>query len=189
MSNVDRIKETTQEKKYLKETIAIMQQQIDESEETIRRLYKEFDSKSEDPYVLEHLTRMYAKKSRDLDRSLNVPYFARIDFQEQGDPGERKIYIGKCSVVKDNTDIQVIDWRTPIASLYYDGRLGEVSYEAPTGEVKGDLSLKRMYIGEEFAGKIFIDTLGHCDDEVSIDQEGYGNFKVKEKSTSVWAEK
>ena len=50
-------------------------------------------------------------------------------------------------------------------------------------------SEKRMYIGEEFAGKIFIDTLGHCDDEVSIDQEGYGNFKVKEKATSVWAEK
>ena len=81
MSEEDQIKETTQEKEYLKETIEIMQQQIQQSEETIRRLYKEFDPKSEDPYVIEHLTGMYAKKSRDLARSLDTPYFARIDFR------------------------------------------------------------------------------------------------------------
>ena len=84
MNKEDQIKETTQEKKHLKETIEIMQQQIQESEETITRLYKEFDPKSEDPYVIEHLTGLYAKKSRDLARSLNAPYFARIDFREEG---------------------------------------------------------------------------------------------------------
>ena len=41
MSEEDQIKETTQEKEYLKETIEIMQQQIQQSEETIRRLYCE----------------------------------------------------------------------------------------------------------------------------------------------------
>ena len=41
--------------------------------------------------------------------------------------------------------MQVIDWRTPIASLYYDERLGKVSYESPSGEIKGNLSLKRVY--------------------------------------------
>lgn len=145
MNEEDQRKETTQEKKYLKETIGIMKQIIQQSEETIRRLYKEFDPKSEDPYLIEHLTGVYAKKSRDLSRTLDTPYFARIDFREDGDLDDKEIYIGKCSVSKDNAKLQVIDWRTPVASLYYDGRLGEVSYESPAGEIKGNLNRKRVY--------------------------------------------
>lgn len=145
MNEEDQRKETTQEKKYLKETIGIMKKIIQQSEETIRRLYKEFDPKSEDPYLIEHLTGVYAKKSRDLSRTLDTPYFARIDFREDGDLDDKEIYIGKCSVSKDNAKLQVIDWRTPVASLYYDGRLGEVSYESPAGKIKGNLNRKRVY--------------------------------------------
>ena len=145
MNEEDQRKETTQEKKYLKETIGIMKQIIQQSEETIRKLYKEFDPKSEDPYLIEHLTGVYAKKSRDLSRTLDTPYFARIDFREDGDLDDKEIYIGKCSVSKDNAKLQVIDWRTPVASLYYDGRLGEVSYESPAGKIKGNLNRKRVY--------------------------------------------
>jgi len=47
---------------------------------------------------------------------------------------------------------------------------------------------KRMYIGTQFAGEKFIDSLGNCEETVEIDQEGFGNFKVKGKSTSVWVE-
>ena len=45
---------------------------------------------------------------------------------------------------------------------------------------------KKMYIGTKFAGQKFIDSLGNCEDEVEIDENGFGNFKVKAKSTSVW---
>lgn len=48
---------------------------------------------------------------------------------------------------------------------------------------------KGMYIGEEFAGSIFIDSLNNCEDEIQIDDEGYGNFKVKAKSVSIWVRK
>ena len=34
----------------------------------------------------------------------------------------------------------------------------------------------------------YIDSLGNCTEEVIIDNEGYGIFKVKGKSTSVWVE-
>lgn len=47
---------------------------------------------------------------------------------------------------------------------------------------------KRMYIGKHFGDKKFIDALGKCEDEIVIDEEGYGNFKVKSRSTSVWVE-
>ena len=49
-------------------------------------------------------------------------------------------------------------------------------------------SEKRMYVGEKFAGEKFIDTLSNCEDFITIDEYGYGNFKVKSKSTSIWVE-
>ena len=45
---------------------------------------------------------------------------------------------------------------------------------------------KKMYIGKQFAGEKFIDSLGNHEEEVTIDEEGYGIFKVKEKSVSIW---
>lgn len=45
---------------------------------------------------------------------------------------------------------------------------------------------KRMYIGTQHAGERFIDALGNCEEEVIIDEEGCGVFKVKGKSASIW---
>ena len=47
-------------------------------------------------------------------------------------------------------------------------------------------SEKRMYIGEDLVGEKFIDSLGNFEETVEIDEEGFGNFKVKGKSTSIW---
>ncbi len=47
---------------------------------------------------------------------------------------------------------------------------------------------KRMYIGERFAGCQFIDSLSNCEDTITIDEQGFGVFKVKGKSVSVWVE-
>ena len=48
---------------------------------------------------------------------------------------------------------------------------------------------KRMYIGKKFANKTFIDVVGNVQDEVIIDEEGIGNFKVNGKSVSIWINK
>ena len=45
---------------------------------------------------------------------------------------------------------------------------------------------KRMYIGKDYAGEKMLDAIGNCNEEVIIDEEGYGVFKVKAKSVSVW---
>ena len=47
-------------------------------------------------------------------------------------------------------------------------------------------SEKRMYIGTNLVGEEFIDAIGNCEEKVIIDEEGFGNFKVKAKSVSVW---
>lgn len=45
---------------------------------------------------------------------------------------------------------------------------------------------KKMYVGEKFANKLFIDSLSNLKEEIKIDNDGFGIFKVKAKSTSVW---
>lgn len=39
----------------------------------------------------------------------------------------------------------VIDWRAPIADLYYEGRLGEAEYNCLAGKIHGEIKLKRQY--------------------------------------------
>lgn len=78
-------------------------------------------------------------------RALAKPYFARVDFTPEGEEKPQKIYIGKTSLMKaEDNEMLIVDWRAPIASIYYDGRLGEVEYEAEDGIQKGDMSLKRQ---------------------------------------------
>lgn len=45
---------------------------------------------------------------------------------------------------------------------------------------------KRMYVGKDFAGNKFTDALGHREDEILIDEEGFGNFVVNGGQVSVY---
>ena len=45
---------------------------------------------------------------------------------------------------------------------------------------------KSMEIGSDWAGQAFYDILGNCSDTVTIDEDGWGDFPVSEKSVSVW---
>ena len=38
-------------------------------------------------------------------------------------------------------------------------------------------------------GETYIDSLGNCEEEVTIDEDGCGNFGVKSRSVSVWIKK
>ncbi|NOV00380.1 RNA polymerase recycling motor HelD [Paenibacillus planticolens] len=82
-----------------------------------------------------------------LQRVVDAPYFARIDFQESGEPEREKIYIGLTSFIDPKTDeILIYDWRAPIASLFYDYPPGPATYRTPEMDVSGELLLKRQYI-------------------------------------------
>ncbi len=73
------------------------------------------------------------------ERMLSNPYFARIDFTEEGYDDTEKIYIGLFNLMDEEThDIKVFDWRAPISSLYYRSEIGPVEYLAPSGK-KGEL--------------------------------------------------
>ena len=48
---------------------------------------------------------------------------------------------------------------------------------------------KRMYVGNQNVGEIYIDALGNCQEEITIEEDGCANFNVKEKSVSIWVKK
>ena len=73
------------------------------------------------------------------------PYFARIHFQREGE-AEEFLYIGKTSLFDNDTHEPIIvDWRSPVANVYYDGRLGDLTYKVRGEELAGHLFAKRQY--------------------------------------------
>jgi DNA helicase-2/ATP-dependent DNA helicase PcrA len=74
------------------------------------------------------------------------PYFGRLDFQVNGREDSAPLYIGKRGMDgKDTGEPSVIDWRAPVASLFYSFTGGDnpVAYEAPEGTVEGEIHRKR----------------------------------------------
>ena len=53
----------------------------------------------------------------------------------------------------------------------------------------GDMSEKQMFVGEEEAGKTYIDLSGNNKNQVTIDEDGNGIFNVGPGSVSYWAAK
>lgn len=80
-----------------------------------------------------------------LEKMIAVPYFARIDFREEGQDTE-SIYIGLGNLTDDRTrQIYICDWRAPISSIFYRYGLGKSSYKAPYGIITGEVTLKRQF--------------------------------------------
>ncbi|WML39492.1 RNA polymerase recycling motor HelD [Neobacillus sp. OS1-2] len=81
-----------------------------------------------------------------LESVIGKPYFSRIDFTSDSTNKEEVLYIGKVSLFdRVSQEPIIVDWRSPIANVYYDGRLGDVSYEAYGETQTGYLALKRQY--------------------------------------------
>lgn len=84
---------------------------------------------------------------KSMKRLLNAPYFGRIDFQENGLPASEPFYIGLSSFHDAASgEFYIYDWRTPVASLYYDYPPGPAQYATPSGTIEGELDLKRQFI-------------------------------------------
>ena len=100
----------------------------------------------------EHAWQHSAKQLDTVERLGKRPYFARVDFKEQGEKKPETIYIGLGSFADKNDHFLIYDWRAPISSIYYDGKLGEVSYNSPEGKITVDMTKKRQFMIED--GKI-----------------------------------
>ena len=80
----------------------------------------------------------------NLKKMVTSPYFARLDFKEEGYSDKETIYIGYLSLL-DGSDVLICDWRADICSMYYDSPLGKTFYVSQEGKINVDLLLRRQF--------------------------------------------
>ena len=122
-------------------------------DETVREKYGHYVRKEESVRQLSYLK--------------DTPYFGRIDFVEEGERFAEEIYIGRYGFRNKKTrEYEVYDWRTPIASMFYDSGLGKTQYQCPAGMIPGELTCKRQYKIEDGELKYCYDTTVAVQDDV-----------------------
>ena len=94
----------------------------------------------------------------------NSPYFASIVFKDD-DGTTSNIYISLTYLNDSKNNNIIYDWRSPIASLFYDYEVGRAKYMAPGGEFSGELLRKRQY---KIKNK---ELIGVFDNNLNIDDE------------------
>ena len=92
--------------------------------------------------------KLYASKLsriKTLERQLKSPYFARLDFKEDGEEVE-SFYIG-LSTVENEEDFEfiVFDWRSPVSNMFYDFEVGPAYYKAPNRTINGQIEFSRQF--------------------------------------------
>lgn len=175
------------EENYLKQTLAVIRNNIKEYGREITRMQGDIDEMLEhyhdnDAEVFsilnttvtlhEHMKRAFMRNEKALSR----PYFGRIIFHDENLDKDESLYIGRGGISKDTTHQVVVDWRAPVANAYYENGLGKCSYEAPGGAlIKIDLKNKRTYEIEK--GEL----LDYFDSEVIANDDLLTKYLAKNK--------
>lgn len=177
MSNLPGITRQDEEKK-LEEIIGIAQGKLEgvksdvkKLENDLRAMQQEFDESDKEQQALWHSTdARFKEANQELRRAAQArkkPYFGRIDFVDHQLKKEESYYVGRTVIAKDPAHPEVIDWRAPIAGVYYDSSLGETSYSVKgEGKFQIDLKRKRTYEIEDDRLKDFYDSDVVANDEL-----------------------
>lgn len=80
------------------------------------------------------------KRILEYKKILDKPYFGKIRFRYDLDEEAEDYYIGLRGIYDDEAcESLVLDWRSPLASLYYEDALGPVTVPGPKGDLDGEL--------------------------------------------------
>ncbi len=115
---------------------------------------------------LQEDSRDYVKMQSVYNKMLDKPYFASIRIKEDIEPDEEKYYIGIHSLVDDNKNFRVVDWRSPIASIFYDYEEGECEIRTNSSILNCELLNKRQYGIDGGNLNYFFDTTINIEDEI-----------------------
>lgn len=181
-------------KHFMQRLLTESEEDLANAQEVIRNSMADLDYLDSSLGYLNILTNtrffdMASNQQEGLEAIRSKPYFARIHFEKEGEPDE-KLYIGKTSLFdKETQEPVIVDWRSPVANVYYDGRLGDITYMVNDEENKGHLYSKRQYKIED--GKLLdvrdIDLT--TNDELLQDAlEGKADVRLTEIVSTIQAE-
>ncbi|UQZ33015.1 DNA helicase UvrD [Paenibacillus sp. PK3_47] len=115
------------------------------------------------------------QRRKNLAKLRQEPYFGRLDFQGSDEDERKALYIGKIGVDREQVSDRplVIDWRAPVASLFYSftGGSEPASYEAPEGLIEGLVYLKRNVVIRKQILERVADTYNRESDAPAVSDE------------------
>ena len=152
---------------FLKQVTELLHIRIKEVKSKIRDTQKDIEGMHEyywdnytemDQYGYENfdnrqalLTQVNAKQDSmkllcRLQRMQDSPFFGSVKFIYDGDEEPEIFYIGIGNFAKKAGSVPLIyDWRAPVSGLFYDYDKGPASYQAPGGEMNGEIRSKWQY--------------------------------------------
>lgn len=73
------------------------------------------------------------------------PYFAKVSLQFKPNAPVRDVYIGTAGITDERGRHFIVDWRSPVAEVYYNQESGRTSYKANGRVVECDLKTRRQF--------------------------------------------
>lgn len=117
-------------------------------------------------YVQEEAYKTIDKRLMEYTKLKGVPYFGKITFKEDEEVPE-DMYIGRHGLTLENSfEPLIVDWRAPIAALFYKATLGEASYNPPSGERTADILSRKQIIIKKGQLKGVFDSALDVKDEI-----------------------
>ena len=166
------------EEKQLAEIIGIAQDNLEHAKADIRKINEDladllevYDAKDKEGLALwNNATARLKEDERELvryEKARKKPYFGRIDFKDPKAKSDEAYYIGRVGITDSDSEPVVLDWRTPIASVYYESKMGMCQYTVSSeGTFEIDLKRKRTYEIENDRLKDFFDSDVVANDEL-----------------------
>ncbi len=121
--------------------------------------------------VIESYNQMQATDAEKMSRIQILkqqPYFAKVVLQYKEGDAPKELYLGNVGISDENYRRLVVDWRSPIAEVYYNQSNGPTSYVANGRTISVDLKLRRQFDVEQDHLKSYFDTTVAIQDELLL---------------------
>ena len=112
---------------------------------------------------------------------MHQPYFAKVGLQFKPGDAPKELYIGNAGISDDDYKRLVVDWRSPVAEVYYNQENGPTSYKANGRTIDVDLKLRRQFDIEADRLNAYFDTTVAIQDAMllaSLSQERSSHMKA-----------
>lgn len=117
---------------------------VEEYKDDEDKLIEYFDHER---YVKEQAFTTIDRRLKELTILKDSPYFGRVTFNDLEFEQKDTLYVGRFGITPEGSyEPVVVDWRAPVASLFYHGSLGEATYNSPDGPIKCDIEGRRQII-------------------------------------------
>lgn len=116
-------------------------------------------------FIKEESYKTIDKRLYEFIKLKESPYFGKINFIDDGLIEE--VYIGRYGLTREGSyEPVIVDWRAPVASLFYKGTLGETSYNIPKGKVDVEILRRRQLMIKKARLEGYFDSDLNIQDEI-----------------------